>query len=288
MTPTAIADTACNTGENPLWHPDENAVYWTDIPAGALYRLDWATGRYEQIYSGEPVGGFTLQVDGSLILFKARGAVELMRGADRITLIESLPLELESRFNDVIATPGGRVFAGTMPSPTAPGRLYRIDPDLSVHVVFDGIGCSNGMGFTGDLKRFYYTDSAARTITRYDFDDATGALSNPTPFLSRPEISGAPDGMTVDCEDHVWVAYWDGNCLARYSPDGVEVMRIDFPVRKVSSLSFGGPTYEDIFVTTAGGHIRVEDGELAGSLFHLKSPVKGRPEFRSTLGLAAP
>ena len=110
MEPRAVADYECVTGENPLWHPDEKRVYWTDIPAGRLFRYDPATGDHEQCYEGEPVGGFTLQPDGALLLFMARGAGKLWRDGELTTVIEDIPAERESRFNDVIADPTGRVF----------------------------------------------------------------------------------------------------------------------------------------------------------------------------------
>ena len=71
MQPELIADYSCHTGENPLWHPLERRLYWTDIPRGRLYRYAPATGAHEECYRGDPVGGFTVQSDGALLLFMA-------------------------------------------------------------------------------------------------------------------------------------------------------------------------------------------------------------------------
>ncbi|MBN1287105.1 MAG: SMP-30/gluconolactonase/LRE family protein [Anaerolineae bacterium] len=287
MQPELIADYRCITGENPLWHPDENAVYWTDIPTGRLFRYDPSTGAHAQIYEGEQVGGFTVQEDGALLLFMARGAVKVWREGELHTVIEDIPDERESRFNDVIADPRGRVFCGTMPTPDRLGRLYRLDPDGALTRLLDGIGVSNGMGFTPDHKQMYYTDSRKREIYLFDYDIDTGSLANRRIFATVPDAEGegVPDGMTVDAEGYVWSARWDGRCLVRYTPDGAEVQRVAFPAKKVSSLIFGGPDYTDIYVTTAGGGNKAEEGEGAGALFRINLGIKGVPEFRSNICL---
>jgi D-xylonolactonase len=87
--------------------------------------------------------------------------------------------------------------------------------------------------------------------------------------------------MTVDAEGYVWSARWDGSCLVRYTPEGQEERRIYFPARKVSSVIFGGEDYTDIFVTTAGGDRKAEEGAGAGALFQLNLGIRGLPEFPS-------
>jgi sugar lactone lactonase YvrE len=284
MDPELIADYACNTGEGPLWHPTERRVYWVDIPAGRIFRYDPATGAHEQCYQGEVVGGFTIQADGALLLFMARGAVKVWREGTLTTVIEEIPEERESRFNDVHADPEGRVFCGTMPSPAGPGRLYRLDPDGTLTRLLEGVGCSNGMAFTPDLSQMYYTDSGKREIYLFDYDRSTGALTNQRLFQRTPEDEGVPDGMTVDAEGYIWSARWDGGCLVRCAPDGTEERRIHFPAKKVSSVTFGGETYEDMYVTTAGGDHKETDGAGAGALFRVRAGIRGVPEFASRIG----
>ncbi|HEU5431030.1 MAG TPA: SMP-30/gluconolactonase/LRE family protein, partial [Thermomicrobiales bacterium] len=155
-----IANYGCDTTEGPLWHAAERALYWLDIPPGRIYRYDPATGEHGLVYdAGEPIGGFTIQADGGLLLFGDRGAIRLWRGGAVTTLRDEIPEERGARFNDVIADPEGRVYAGTMPAGDRPGRLWRLDPDGSLHVALDDAGLSNGMGFTPDLHAFYHTDS---------------------------------------------------------------------------------------------------------------------------------
>jgi len=286
LTPKLLADYGCVVGEGPLWHPGEQRLYWIDISTGRIFRYEPASGTHEQCYGGEVVGGFTIQADGALLLFMARGAVKIWREGELTTVVDEIPGERESRFNDVIADPAGRVFCGTMPTENQLGRLYRLDTDGTLTELLDGIGVSNGMGFTRDHRQMYYTDSAKREIYLFDYDQATGALTNQRVFVQTPEGEGIPDGMTVDAEGCVWSARWDGGCLIRYAPDGTEVLRINFPAKKVSSVTFGGTDYTDMFVTTAGGDRKAQEGPGAGALFHLNLGIRGLPEFPSRIGLS--
>lgn len=280
-----IADYSCVVGEGPLWHPYEQRLYWTDIDTGRMFRYDPATHTHECFYQGEKVGGFTIQADGALLLFMDRGAVRIWRDGKLTTVIEQIEEEQDSRFNDVHADPMGRVFCGTMPAGERLGRLHLLHPDGTLTPVLDGVGCSNGMGFTQNRKQMYYTDSMKREIYLFDYDVKTGALSNRRVFVRLPEGGGVPDGMTVDARGYVWSAVWGGSCLIRYRPDGTEERRIEFPVKKVSSVTFGGPDYTDIYVTTAGGDQKTTDGELAGALFRLNLGIHGVPEYFSRIRL---
>ncbi len=285
MEPELIADFECVVGEGPLWHPDEQRLYWVDIERGRMFRYDPKSGHHEMCYEGHEVGGTTLQADGKLLLFGARGFVKTWDNGEMETIIDHLPDEEQSRFNDVIADPEGRVFCGTMPTPDRLGRLYQLETHGTILPLLHNIGCSNGMGFTADLHTMYYTDSEKREIYRFEYVRETGAITNQETLISIPEGEGVPDGMTVDAEGFIWSARWDGGCLVRYAPDGTEVRRIAFPAKKVSSVIFGGPDYTDMYVTTAGGDKKETDGPGAGALFRLRLGIRGVPDFRSRVGL---
>ncbi len=283
MTPELIADYECVIGEGPLWHPGEKCVYWTDIPMGRMFRYNPSTGAHEQFYDGEVVGGFTIQEDGSLLLFMAKGAIAIWRDGRLEYVYEEIPNERETRFNDVIADPAGRVFCGTMSTADRPARLFRLDVGTQLTELLDDVDISNGMGFTPDRKQMYYTDSPTREIYLFDYNQDTGGITNKRVFVRTPEGEGVPDGMTVDAEGYVWSARWDGSCLVRYSPDGREDRRIEFPAKKVSSVIFGGEDYTDMYVTTAGGDNKVDEGYGAGALFRINLGIRGVPEFLSRI-----
>jgi D-xylono/L-arabinono-1,4-lactonase len=279
-----IANYGCETTEGPLWHAAERALYWVDIPPGRLYRFDPATGDHGVVFAAEEsVGGYTVQEDGALLLFGARGAIRLLRDGAATALRVGIAEERGSRFNDVIADPEGRVFCGTMPDGDRPGRLYRLDPDGTLTVVLEDAGLSNGMGFSPDLASFYHTDSAKRTITRFAYDRATGAIADPVVVVRTPEDEGVPDGLAIDAEGTLWSARWDGHHLFRYAPDGAPLGKVWFPARKVSSVAFGGPEYRDAFVTLAGGNDPATEGASAGSVYRADLGAAGRPAFRSRI-----
>lgn len=282
-----IADYACTVGEGVIWHPLERRVYWVDIPPGRLFRYDPASGRHEQVLEGEALGGVTIQADGSLLLFKARGRIEIWRDGQTEIVVDEIAADRDSRFNDVIADPAGGVFCGTMASPTHPGRLYRLARDGSLTIVLDDIQVPNGLGFTPDRRGVYFTDTMRRTITRYEYDEATGAMANGRVVVRVPEdaAEGLPDGMTVDAGGSIWSARWDGGCAVRYTPDGAEDGRVAVPARKIASLAFGGDDYRDLYVITAGGDKKETDGPGAGALYRLRPGVAGKPEFFSRVGL---
>ncbi|HET6487514.1 MAG TPA: SMP-30/gluconolactonase/LRE family protein [Spirochaetia bacterium] len=284
--PELLADYHCVCGEIPLWHPEERRVYWSDIPAGRLFRYDPATGRHEEAFQGEPVGGMTLQKDGSLLLLMDRCQVCSWKDGALRPVVEKVPPgEEKARWNDAIADPEGRVYAGTLPSEGHKGSLYRLDPDGTYTRLVEGFGCSNGMGFTGDLRRFYHVDSTTRHVYLYDYQRATGAITNQRVFATLAASLGVPDGMTVDAKGFVWVAVWGGSCVIRFSPNGEEDQRVYFTGKLVSCPTFGGEDYRDLYVTLAGGEKKDVNGPGAGALFRVRPGVKGVPEFRSRIGL---
>jgi sugar lactone lactonase YvrE len=248
-----------------------------------MFRYDPATGKHEPCYEGEQVGGFTVQADGSLLMFGDHGSIRVWRERIVRTIVEEIPEERGTRFNDVIADPSGRVFCGTMETSDGclDGSLYRLDLDGKPVRLFSGVGCSNGMGFTPDRKRLYYTDSKPREITLFDYDQRTGALANRRPFLRMPGGS-IPDGLTVDTEGFVWSAIWGGGCIAQFGPDGKERERIELPAKLCASLTFAGPDCSDIYVTCAGGDDKQANGPGAGGLYRVRgSGHRGVPEFFS-------
>lgn len=284
-----VADFACHCGENPLWHPTEKKLYWTDIPTGRLFRYDPATEQAQQVYEGRPVGGFTFQADGTLLLFRDHGNVVVWQDGKEIrTIIEQIPDEQGTRFNDVFADPEGRVYCGTMPMPKPnerPGRLYRLDPDGSIRVLLEGVGCANGMALTLDEAGLYFTDTKPRTIWCFDYDRQTGELTNQRPFIEVPEGEGGPDGMTLDANGEIWSARWGGAGVFHYDASGRLTEKIDLPANQVTSVIFAGDDLTDMYITSAGAQDKPATGTEAGALFHLKPGVKGRPEHFSRIGL---
>lgn len=293
MTVELVADSQCVLGEGPLWHPDEKRLYWLDILSGKMLRYDPSANSYKTIYQGALIAGFTLQEDGALLLFGDHGSIRRWKNGQFTTLVESIPGEEDHRFNDVITDPAGRVFCGTLNySQTKPGRLYRLDLDGTLTQVLDGIGVSNGMGFSPDHRFMYYTDSPAQKVYRFDYDAASGALSNQQVFarISEPEVF--PDGLTTDAEGGVWSALWGGHSIIRYNPDGTIDRRVELPAAHVTSAIFGGDDLSDLYITTATGTLdTTPSGERkapapgVGGLYRIRPGVSGLPDFRSKVAV---
>lgn len=282
--PELVVDAPSEIGEGPLWHEDEQALYWVDIANGLLNRFDPASGTNEIAYRhAGMIGGFTIQADGALLLFCSEGRILHWRDGATATIVEDIPAERGFRFNDVIADPEGRVYCGTMPDAKHLARLYRLDTDGTLSLLYDDIGLSNGMGFSPDLKTFYHTDSNHYVIYRLDYDRGTGLVGNREVLVrtgGRPGV--VPDGMAMATDGTIWSARWGGFGIYHYGADGAELGFVRFPVAQVSSVTFAGPAYDVAYVTTAGGHVRDETlGAQAGSLYRIRLGATGQPPFRS-------
>ena len=280
-----VADYRCTLGEGPVWHPDEHVLFWVDITAGRLFRYDPIRDAHACVHEADVISGLTMEHDGSLLLFMDGGRVGRWANGTLDAVTTVVDGEADTRFNDVIADPAGRVFCGTMPTDTRGGRLYRLDVDGTATRLADGIGIPNGMGFTRDRSEFYFTETEASAIYRYTYDETTGRLSERRPFVRTPDTPGLPDGMTVDADGCVWSARWNGGCVVRYDPTGNELTRVELPAQKATSVAFGGPDLDQLYVTSGGGDDRPAQGPRAGALFRLEPGVSGREEFRSDIDI---
>ena len=278
--PQVLVHQQCRLGENPLWDERRKSLFWVDILEKVIYRYETATKETRVIYQGGPaVGGFTIQEDGILLLFRENDIAVLQENGDVDSII-TVEDEGMRRFNDVIADPEGRVFAGTIGCDESSGGLYRLDTDGRMTKILCETRVANGMGFSPDLGTFYWTCSTRKKVFRFSYDRASGEISNRKTIITAEEGEGTPDGLTVDADGNLWSARWGGYAVCKHTPDGVVIEKIHLPVEKVSSIVFGGDEFNRLFITTAGDP---SDEGLDGDIFHLPCEVKGRPEFRSRI-----
>ena len=311
--PERIAPFRCDVGEGPLWNPDSQLLLWLDIPPGILYSFDPRTGAIGWRSTGPPTGGITLQDDGSLLLFQD-GRISVLEPNGQRREVRSGLCPGNDRFNDVIADravralttlPGparvwavgervqarlaeaGIATAGTFPVPTSVSAITTL-----VTQILGSLGIPNGMGFSPDLRRFYFIDTVPHEIYVFDYDRATGAVSGQRLFARLRDEEGFPDGMTVDADGYVWVAVWFGSRLKRFAPDGSLDREIHFPTPQISCPTFGGPDLRDIYVTSANSTAADFmmpagfDGSVprGGDTFRVRlEGIRGRPEFRSRI-----
>lgn len=280
-TPQVLVNRSCALSENPLWDETTGTLYWTNISGGQLWSHHVASGETQRIYTGPDVGGFTQEGDGALLLFRVTDVVRLA-GDGSVREIAKFAESGHARFNDVTADPRGRVFAGTVGNTPTSGGVFRFDPDGSRRLVITGTGCSNGMAFTANRKRFFWTCSTRKQIWVYDYDEESGDLSNGQLWYQANEEEGITDGLTIDLQDNIWSARWDGFRVSQHAAaDGRVLREIKFPVAKVSSVTFGGADFGTMYLSTAGGD---DKASLDGAIFSLEVPgVHGRAKFRSRL-----
>jgi sugar lactone lactonase YvrE len=296
-TPAIVADYSCLVASSPLWHSEEKRLYWVDAPRGRLFRHNPGSGTHEQIYQGGSLGGLAVQADGSVLLVMESGAVKVWRETGILTVTESLTDREGFRIGGVVADPAGRVVFSALPTgPTAPGgpgspaggrsgTCYRLDPDGTVARLFEGISSLGGASFTPDGRGLYCVGHHRRAISLFEYDPTAGALSNPQVFVTFPESLGVPRGVAVDAKGFVWAAVQGGSCVMRFSPAGKEEQRVYFPAALVVGVAFGGEDFRDLYVTTAGGDNKKENGPGAGALYRVRPGIRGVAGFHSRVGM---
>lgn len=267
-----IAEGPFELGENPLWDDRRAVLFFTDIDAGQLYRYSDSDG-LASIYRGPKVGGFTLQRDGSLLLFRVDD-LALLDPDNEEPAKSILPFidEGTERFNDVLACPDGSVLGGTIGRDEHSGGLFHVLPDGSHTNLWRGTRISNGMAFTDDLRSLFWTCSSSGRVFRARYDTDDGTVGSREPVFTVPEDDGTPDGMTLDTLGRVWQARWGARRAVCLDSEWNEVARVNVPVDNVSSVCFGGPDLATLYITTSGG-----------GLFRAMPSATGRAEFRSNV-----
>jgi sugar lactone lactonase YvrE len=289
---TCVLQAKALIGEGPVWSVETQRLYWADIVGKQLNIFNPTDGSNQTFTLPELVtsvsprqgqgqggaGGLILTLRNSFAFFEpATGKLDV--------LAEPEPDKPGNRFNDGKCDRQGRLWAGTMgdvdwDSPI--GNLYRFGADGKPVRMEEAICCSNGLGWSPDSKTMYFTESFRHRIFAYDFDAATGNISNRRIFTSlEPHESAFPDGLTVDAEGFVWSAQPMFGRLARYAPNGKLERVIELPVSRGTSVMFGGPNLDVLYVTTMRATLteaQLAEEPLAGSLLALRPGVTGIAE----------
>jgi len=277
---SAIPTTAF-LGEGPTWLASEGKLAFVDILAPSIIVADPQDGSFRTHAMPELVSAVVPRRRGGFLAATQTGlkAVDLETG--KIATIAAPEAgKPGNRFNDGKCDRRGRFFAGTLAIDTTPGHgsLYRLDPEGGCVKVDTGFHISNGLGWSPDDKRFYFTDSGFRRIYVYDYDIETGSIAGRRLFVELPEGVGTPDGLAVDAEGHVWSAHWDGWCVTRYDPDGRVDRVINVPAPRPTSCAFGGPDLSTLYVTSARIRLSAQqlaEAPLSGSVFAIRAGVRG-------------
>ncbi len=278
-----VLEVRARLAESPTWDSTQQLLYWVDIFNHRVHRFYPATGKDEYFDVGDVVGAISPAGDNRLIIALRHQLAFLDTQTGLVTtIIEIEPDRQNNRLNDGKCDPQGRFWFGSMSSEATQANLYRYDHDGSLHIMETGLTISNGLGWSPDQKTFYLTDSPQQKIYAYDFDSATGNISNRRIVVDLTNESFYPDGLTIDSEGYIWSAMWNGWCVIRFSPSGEEVFRIQLPVPLVTSCTFGGEDLQTLYITTASVGLQqdeIDKSFYSGDLFAFKSEVSGLPTY---------
>jgi sugar lactone lactonase YvrE len=261
--------------EGPCWDPIRQELLWVDIPAGIVHRL--GDGGHTRVDLGRPVGA-VVPIDGTYLAVCCQGEITMLDRdsgvCERLHPLE--PDRADLRPNDAKCDPAGRLWVGTtrFAHDEPAGTLYRVAGNRPPAPVLGGLWCSNGLGWSPDGTAMYFADSLTHRIDRFRFSAEDGKIRNRMPLIDIDPGDGIPDGMSVDADGGIWVALWDGACLRRYTQEGELSAQIDLPTARVTSCCFGGPSWTDLFITTAAAN---EPDGLGGGIFRARPGVAGMP-----------
>lgn len=274
-------------GEGPVWDEREKKLFWVDILSGRLMEYD-PVQKSNTVYEiGEDLGAAALRKQGGLLLATRSGFHFFDRETGEKSLILNPAENTERfRFNDGKCDPKGRFWAGTLSYDLeeGAGSLYCLHSDLQVESMLKDLTIPNGMAWNSQRTKFYFIDSPAQAIFQFDYDDKTGGISNKRVVRIMRGEEGSPDGMTIDVEDKLWVALYNGSKVIRIDPeDGKTLFEVHLPVPRITSCTFGGDKLDELYITTAREHMteeEISEFPLSGSLFKVAVPYKGVPVFR--------
>jgi sugar lactone lactonase YvrE len=276
ITVTPTGNLHSQWGEGPIWW--QGVLYFVDIENHLVHCYDPQNDTSQSWNVGQRVGTVVPRESGGLVIAGDHGLFFLNQETGALTAIaDPEPDKPDNRFNDGKCSPDGRFFAGTISLVKKHGdaKLYRLDPDLTLHEAFGPVTNSNGIVWSADGRLVFYIDTPRKEVLAFDYED--GHLRNLRSVVSTAHHEASPDGMTLDSNGHLWIAFCHGGCVACFDPTtGEELRRVELPCLETTACTFGGPDLEDLYVTT-GIHKSIKE-EHAGRLFVIRGlGVRGLP-----------
>lgn len=285
-TPTVntIGKTVSQWGEGPIWWNDQ--LYYVDIEGHKLCRLDTESGDELSWDIGERIGTVVPTENPDVVLYAGdSGFLNFnLRTGEKTPLADpEAALRGKNRFNDGKCDPAGRCWAGTISTIKDEGtaNLYCLDTDGTCSLKIPGLTNSNGICWSADAETMYHIDTPTQKVRAYDYVLADGRIGNPRIAVDTAAhgYASSPDGMTIDTDGMLWVAFCHGGCVVRFDPTrDKELLRIDLPCIETTACTFGGAHLDRLFVTT-GIKPGLDEPE-AGQVFVIDGlGVRGRPAY---------
>ena len=275
-----FSDYSCELGEGPFWDSKRSRLHWVDIIGKKIIsqNLDGSNIHALEV-DGNP-GCVVLSDDGTMVAGVDNQISSLDDGGNLLNVLADTNEGSGLRFNDGKCDPSGRFWVGSMDrkEKNKLGSLYSWNSIEGLVNREQGMTVSNGMGWSPDNSLFYYIDSPTREVSVYDFDLSTASINNKRRFISFTLDDGFPDGMTIDSEGRLWIAFWGGSKIMCVNPDSKAIEEVvSFPVSKITSCAFGGEKMDRLFITSAKVQVDEEDEPMAGMTFIVSPGVKGQP-----------
>ncbi len=277
-------------GEGICWDETDSMLYWIDLLDNKVFSYDINTHTIKILDVGQNTGCIAVREKGGLIAGLQHGIYFVDMQTGSMELVVSPEADKPgNRFNDGECDCMGRLFAGTMSKAldsgagdtTPRGSLYRLDPDGHTLKVLSDVTISNGIGYSPDNTVMYYIDSPTQRVDAFDYDKATGAITNRRMVVDVPRELGMPDGMTVDAEGMLWVGMWGGGAVVRFNPaTGRMLEKIELPAPFVTTMVFGGKDMDEMFVNTAKMNTDLNQYPDAGGVFRIKMDVRGQYTYK--------
>ncbi len=280
LTADPVTTHRAELGEGPRWDGERGELLSVDIVAGEVHRDRPVNGRLERVDTydaGAPVGVAVPAAAGGWVLGRAAGFARLDETGAVTPLADTGQDAARFRMNDGATDPAGRFIAGTLAYDEAPeaGALWRLHGGAAEQIR-PGATVPNGLDWSPDHHTAYWADSGVPTVLAFPYDVETGALGEPRELTVPGPEGSVPDGLTVDDEGALWIAYWGGGEVRRYTPDGRHLATVSVPAAHSTSCCIGGTT---LYITSA--RIGRSQAELAAQ------PHAGRI-FAVDVGVTAP
>ena len=269
-------------GEGAFWNYKTQELYWVDIISNQLHIYNPKTKTDRFVTTPSNIGTVVPIDQDRAVVALQDGIYIINSNTGETTLLSDVERDIPSnRFNDGKCDPSGRFWVGSMGYDQLPNdaNLYMINSKGEAALKLDSVTISNGIVWTKDKSTLYYIDAPTLEIKAFDYDDATGAISNKRVAVKINDSLGFPDGMTIDEHDNLWVGMWNGNAVICFDPKTGKILsKIEVPAHNVTSCAFGGKTLDTLFITTSS--LDMTEAEqtkfpLAGSLFKAVPGVKG-------------
>lgn len=282
-----VLDHKCTLGEGPVWDEATQTILWLDIVEGLIHQYNINLKTFSSFNVGEMVGCIAFHEHGDLIAGVRNGIAFINREKNIVQHLANPEAGLSNRFNDGKCDVAGRFWVGTMAltEEENKGNLYVMETDLSIKKKIENVSISNGIAWSADNKTMYYINTPTNYVFAFDYDVQSGNIDNQRVVIDLTHENGYADGMTIDNEDMLWIAFFGGWRVARYNPQNGEFLsQVELPVANVTCCTFGGNDFEDLYISTANKGLSKEDLEKqpdAGKLFVLKnSGFKGMPAMK--------